>query len=147
MQGDKLRAKVDAVNIANEYAMKLKTHLDEIFRPLVEKKIYKADGNMLEKYKGIENFPHDSRVKVSRRYSDYFLGWNVSVMSQFGDSVAYHDVCVYVGKIEGQILTELYPAENFRHDYTFEEVSEKKKYIEELEEKVRNAKSEMRNFY
>ena len=147
MQGDKLRAKVDAVNIANEYAMKLKTHLDEIFRPLVGEKIYKVDGRFVQKYKDIVTFPPDNRVKVSCRYSDYFLGWNVSVMSQFFDSVAYHDVCVYVGKIEGQFLTELYPAENFRHDYTFEEVSEKKKYIEELEEKIRNAKNEMRDFY
>ena len=146
MQSDKLRANVDAVNIANEYAMKVKLYLDEVFRPLVGKKIYKSDGSMLEKYKSIEKYPHDSRVKITRKRSDYFLAWNIQTSYSYGKSVAYYDVIVYVGKIEGQILTELYPVKNLRCDYTVEEIVESQRLIEEFDQKIRDIKCKIRDF-
>lgn len=147
MRGNNLRAKVEAVNAANKYATELKTHLDQFFGPLVGQKVYKNDGGLLDDYKNIVPSPSDRSLYASRILNEKALGWYVHANVEADKEKAYHCVYVYVGKIEGQVLTELYPVENLRYDYDFYEVSKKFNVMEGLLNYIEEIKSELREFH
>ena len=146
MQVDKLRAKVEAVNISNKYATELKSYLDQFFGPLVGQKIYKNGSTLLDNYKNIVPSPADRSLYASRILNEKSLGWSVHANVEVGKEKAYHCAYVYVGKVENQILTELCPPKNLRHDFDFDKVYKKLNVMEELVNYIAETQSELRDF-
>lgn len=121
-----LDAKIKAVNAANKAAVEIYRLLEPIFRPLVGCKILKADGSLLKSVEKLIPELPDVGGNTYRSSSKYSLVWNVSACqcSAFDSIATYHDVSVYVGRLDGDVLTELYDApepKHYRTDHTPDE--------------------------
>lgn len=123
-----LEAKVAAVNAANKAANELYDSLVEVFRPLVGQKILKADGSLMAKVQKLMPSLPDTRSGSSilyayRHASAYSLAWTVkaceSSEGKYEDCqyANYHETTVYVGKITGDVLTDIEPPPNFPTQY------------------------------
>ena len=123
---NRIDAKVKAVNRANDYANKLHPVLAAIFEPLVGKSILKAGGGILAKYeKLLPKFPSDNQMIVYRDIARYSLAWTVKVWESSGEwGTQYHETTVYVGNLEGAILSLISPSAAHRTDYSAEKIGE-----------------------
>jgi hypothetical protein len=128
-QALRLAAKVEATNnvyrTANEFYVKLAA----VFAPLVGQKVLTADGNVLAKYaKLMPVLPHGTRLRMWKQTSNYNLSWGISGNAQAGEISMYAEVSLYIGDLNGGVLTKLYPAPEFRTDYTVTEVEGKRSF-------------------
>ena len=143
-----LESRVKAVNRAGEYANTLHSSLVEKFRPLLGLKIVKADGSLLAKYAHlVKDLPHKAELTVYRHHSVYSLAWTVKTCESIEDcGCVYHEVTVYVGNLRGDTLTELSEPQNYRTDYTAEEVEAKREAYRKAKEVAENALSALYPF-
>ena len=120
----RLNAKVKAINRAHTYANQLSKQLQEIFRPLVGQEILKVDGQLLVKVKNLlPEFSNTSGLQVYRSSSNYSLAWTVKTSEMDTESTwMYYEIGVYVGSLNGKILTDLTPREELRVDYMPDEI-------------------------
>jgi hypothetical protein len=128
-----LEAKVKAVNRANEYAAQLYPTLANFFWPYTGVPITKDDGSLLKKVaKFLPPFRHDSGLMVYRLTSGYHLAWVVKTNEQIegAQCCVYHETTIYVGKVEGNVLTEIMPWPNQKLTYTVDEVIEARRQYE-----------------
>lgn len=142
-----LKAKVRAVNRANEYAAKLYQEMVAIFRPLVGQKIAKKDGTLLARIeKLLPDLPfRQGSIRVTKH--GVGLAWDVQTCESYDDtSCLYHQVCVYVGRTRDGVLTEIVPANERRSDFTAEEVEEKREIFRQAEQAMRDARSALDPF-
>jgi len=130
---NKLKARVKARNKANEYSNKLYPILAAIFASLVGQKILTAPGDLTAKVKKLmPELPNTTGLSVFRdrssyRYGSWYsLSWTVKVceMVEGGCTCVYEEVTVYIGKLEGQVLSEIEKPCNGRTDYTVKEVEQ-----------------------
>ncbi len=134
MVDERLTARVNAVNRANDYANKLWPQLAEVFRPLVGKKIYKADGTLLEKYvKLLPEFEQGNSLHVYRNaYGEYSLSWvvktceTVQVVEGDYSHAYYHETSLYVGSVRDGVLIEIGEQPKFRTDYSAADIEAKR---------------------
>lgn len=131
---DRIALKVLAVNATNKLALEFYPKLAAAFRPLIGKKILKADGTFLEKYKGLlPELPNTPSMRVYRYSSDYSLIWRAECTAWVGNNHSSHTVSMYIGELTGDILKEIVPfVEDRRTDWTTEEVV---KMVEDMEVK------------
>ena len=131
---EQINLKVQAVNAANKMALELYPKLVEVFQPLVGKKILKADGTILEKYKKLmPELPNTPSMMVYRYSSDYNLIWKVDAKVWVDERYNSHEVSIYVGELTGDTLKAItLPVEERRTDWTTEEVV---KLVEDMEAK------------
>jgi hypothetical protein len=123
-----LAARVRIVNRAHTVANELAAVLKQRFAPLVGKKVEKAGGQILEKYKNLlPEMPNDHNLMVYKHASNYSLAWTVkaseTVPVQGHGHAYYYEVTFYVGDMQGDVLTGITKHETaFRTDWTVEEV-------------------------
>lgn len=143
-----LACRVVAANNAYKYANTLYDFLVEKFFPLVGKKILKADGQLLAKYE-VELPPPMSRVTFTayRISSHLSLGWKVSACAFMPpNGCMYHSASVYIGDLDGTILTSISPHPTYRIDYTVGEIIALRKTYKTLQNLADNAKSALYPF-
>lgn len=147
-----LAARVRIVNRAHETANQLARVLKERFAPLVGKKIEKAGGQILEKYKGLlPEFPHDHNLMVYKHTSNYSLAWTVKTsetVPMVGVGHAYYyEVTFYVGDLQGDTLKNIATHEtNFRTDFTAEEVEKNREAFKVAQKAFEDARSALYPF-
>lgn len=146
----RLEAKVKAVNRAHAHAVKLYDALVAVFTPLVGCKILKADNTLLQSVqKGMPDLGGDARsLRVYRNQSNYSLAWTVNASENFvgGNGCLYYEISVYVGDLDGQVLTKIMDPANqgFRRtDYTAAEVAGKRDVFEKAKKVMEDAKSDL----
>jgi len=139
------RAKVEAVNAANEHANKLYAELVKIFEPLVGQKILKADGTLLAKVQALlPEFPCTPSLMVYN-VSDYSLAWTVKTNAMVGDSSClYHETTVYIGELSnGNTLAKITPPQEHPTGYKAEDVEELRAKVKAAKERYENLKSKL----
>lgn len=145
-----LAAKVKAVNKANAEAAKLLPKLVEIFRPLVGQQVLKAAGGLLLKVeKVLPEFPDTHGLMVYRHSSNYNLAWTVKTCENIEGThgCLYHEVTIYVGNLNGCVLTDLNTTQmELRTDYTVEEIEAARKKYEEVRRIADEARSALYPF-
>ena len=126
-----LKAKVEAVNLANQYANELCPKLVEVCKPFVGKKVVTQTGELVAKlWKDIDEMglPHTSRISVYRTSSNYSLTFVVKTCFSDNGVCEYHESPVYVGNIDKGILTLVRDdSPNYRTDYNAEQVELRRK--------------------
>lgn len=146
----KLIAKVKAVNKANDYANQLYVQLVAIFQPLVGQQILKVHGDLLLKIeKMLPVFKNSNGLRVYRSRSDYSLIWTVNANEREcpDGGTQYHEVSVYVGKLDHGTLTDVYDSgPGGRRDYTPEEVKDKRETYKAAKEIADKANSALHPF-
>lgn len=147
-----LAARVRIVNRAHETANALARVLRERFAPLVGKKIEKAGGQILEKYKGLlPEMPHDHNLMVYKHASNYSLAWTVKTsetVPMVGVGHAYYyEVTFYVGDLAGDTLKNIATHEtNFRTDFTAAEVEANREAFKVAQKAFEDARSALYPF-
>ena len=139
-----LKARVKAVNAANDYANKLYPQLVAIFEPLVGEQVLKADGTLLAKYqKLLPDFPSSNGLHVYKHSSDYSLAWCVKTCEQVEDhcTCVYHEVTVYIGSLSGKTLKEIDRPFEGKTDYTVADVQAARERYKEAKKAADEAKS------
>ncbi len=142
----RLAAKVEAKNKVNARALAITGAYLAAIAPFVGQQIYKADGDFLKKFKAAlpEGVPGDyffpSRYNLVRVVRDH-----AEVNGSYSET---QEASVYLGKCDGPILTELYQPmpENFRTDYTVEEIVQARKALTEAKRAVSAAESALCGF-
>ena len=121
---EKLAAKVKATNKANQTAIELYPKLVAVFRPLIGQKIVKIDGSLLTKIADLlPPLPNDHDLRVYRNRSEYTLSWIVNASEQVNDhSCTYAEIGLYIGDLNGNVLTKIYDEPQLRANYTVTEV-------------------------
>lgn len=143
---EKLTAKVAAVNRANEYAAKLSSILHESFAPLVGQQILKVNGSLLAKYADLLPKQNTHDLLVYRLSSPYSLAWVVKTCESMAESCVYHQTTVYVGNLDGKVLSNLVEFEDRRSDYTVDEILEKVSAHDAAKRLVDNLRGELYPF-
>ncbi len=156
-----LAAKVAAVNRANAESARLHAALTPIFAPLVGCKILKADGTLLESVKKLlPEMPNThalSTYREQRASSGYSLLWQVKAAEGYQresergtdrNTATYHETAVYIGELDGNVLTRLLPydASLRRTDWTPEEVAQLRREAEEAKKAARDAEGKLHEF-
>lgn len=129
---EKLTGRVAAINLAHSECNRLYPLLREFFLPYVGQKILKADGKLFSKIadnlEGIVLFDYSKHTSIYRLTSNYSLAWTVKTDAFVPpQSCVYHEQTIYVGSLDGSVLTTLTEfQEEFRTDYTVEEILNKR---------------------
>jgi len=128
-----LKAKVEAVNEANTCANMLKRRLDKVFLPLVGRAIVKSNGDLLKRTEAWQMVDeiHGSNSRsqsIYRSASNYSLAWTVRTCVSIEDShvCVYHETTVYIGKLNGTILSGIDPESHYKTDYTVDDIIERR---------------------
>lgn len=141
---EELKAKVIAVNFANDYANKLFPKLHAIFAPLIGQTLTKNDGSLMAKYvKLLPELPCTPRLNVYRTSGTGWLDWTVKTCQNIegGTSCVYHETLVSVGRLERGVLVALQEPMSRRTDYTVEEILAKRAEAARLEGLWREARN------
>jgi hypothetical protein len=148
-----LAARIQAVNAANDYANNLFEPLSAIFKPLIGQKIFKVDGEWMEKFKSklpiFAKAWNGVETHVYRASSRYSLGWTVKscVSIQGGCGCVYHETSVYVAHVDGQTLSSMYDKqEPHKTDYTAEDIKAKREKYKQLKKLADDAQSALHPF-
>lgn len=156
---DRLQRKVDTRNKVNAKANELQAEFTKLLQPFVGKKVIKVTpyrqwtkqvAAVIDPLISREGL--DTKFRIVFNFSAYSVYATVDTTYRLGEySVDYvarsFYVCGLDGDCDGTSLTELPrdPA-NFRTDYTLEEVVQKMTELSELETKVADIKSQLREF-
>jgi len=150
MSRSKLENKVKAVNQAHLYAKHLYERMTEIFKPLVGQKLEKVDGTFLEKIrKLLPELPNTPSLSVYRGGSNHSLYWNVrtTVWDNATDGQhQQHEVGVYVGNMHNGVLESMMEREDYRTDYTADEIEVKRETYKEAKKIADAAMSALHPF-
>jgi hypothetical protein len=125
---DRLEAKVKAFNRAGVEATRWQKKFLEIFAPYVGKKVLTNSGLVHKLKEATKDTPNTVPVSLYReaQYS-HSLIYTVKTCESYGEhSCCYAEVSFYVGKLSGDVLTELQEPQNFRTQYTVKEITEKR---------------------
>ena len=139
-----LDARVEARNLANSEAHKLSAVLAEAFGPLVGTAVTKNDGGILHKHMHrLPDFAYSRGLSYYRHSSNYSLAWVVKVCVSIGgqEGCVYEEAVVYVGKMDGNVLTHLEEPFEGRTDFTAEEILEKRVALEAARDALDDARS------
>jgi len=154
LRDKRLEAQVKAQNRAAARALELYAALTEIFRPMVGKKVCKANG-LLEKVKALlpklENTP---ALMIYQHSSNYSLVWVVKACEQAGDDVCeYREVSVYIGELRGLcsgscagVLEKICDSPNLRHDYSVAEIKAAREEVKAAQKVLDEAKAKLNPF-
>lgn len=153
---NKLEASVFATNKAHEEGIKLYNLLAPIFRPLVGTKILKADGSFTQKVeKLIPKLPYQYPLHITINSRQYDISYTVRYFANYSrerydrwedkdvveEASLSRDTTIYIGKLDGAVLTEIWDSPNRRTDYTVEEVLANRAAFKAAEEVYNAAKS------
>lgn len=145
-----LAAKVAAVNNANRYANALHPLLTEALAPFIGCKVIKVDGSLLKTIQAaLPTFPNTVPLSVYRGSSGYSLYWVVKTCEGIAPhGCVYHEVSVYVGKLNGQTLESWDGCkwEPHRTDWTPDEVAELREKAEKAKRAASDAESAVHEF-
>lgn len=150
---DRLRARVEARNLAGAEVNRIRPLLREFFAAYVGKKVLKADGSLLKsiedalKSSGIFR-ETDRRLQVYRSTSNnYSLSWVSRACVNIDGEVAYEESWVYIADLDG---TEIRCLSNDhgdeRTDFTVEEVKRLRADYEAKKKIADDAKSALHPF-
>lgn len=151
------QAKIDAVNIANQFANQFSTKLHHLFKPLINKKVLNKNADPLSKinnkiytlylntkkefystYKATKykiNIWRTTKPFDDSEFAWFSLTWNLSVnvnqLYPFIDEV--HTAIINVSRIDNnnpQFITHVLPPTCLKTDYTLKDMKTKqKKYL------------------
>lgn len=120
MNTTKLKAKVAAINRANREAMELYPKLIAIFAPLVGQKVFKQNGELLEK---IKKLIPDMPSHIQRNHSDYNISWVVRAKEpDIYSNWIWHDAYLYIAGVRDGIIYETSNPPELRFNYNTDEV-------------------------
>lgn len=140
----RLTARVKARNLANKMANELSRKYAEAFAPFIGKQIDKVDGDFLEKVKKIvpadPNVPGVSTYRNKTRY-DLVFYVKVCVNVEGEGTCVYEEQSMYIGKLDGQVLTALTPRPDRPTDYSVEKVLALRKAYEAAKNAASEAES------
>jgi hypothetical protein len=129
-----LTARVKARNLVNKMANELSRKYAEALLPFVGKKIDKADGSLMESVK--KAMPADPEIERTapdyatvstfrnKMRHDLVFYVKVSINVEGGQTCVYDEQSMYVGKMDGQVLTRITEQEDRPTDYSVEKVLE-----------------------
>jgi len=160
-----LQRKVDTRNKVNTKANELQAEFAKLLQPFVGKKVIKVApyrqwtkqvSALLCELTSVAEFagPRNGSFRLSWNFYDYTVYAAIDTSYQVTDSpgcpVEYvkqeFAVCRLDGNCDGTSLTGLPDLANFCTDYTLDEVVQKMTELSELEAKVSDIKSELREF-
>ncbi len=151
-----LSARVANANAANARANQLYPQLVEVFSPYVGAKILKIDGSLLQKIqKQISELGMDDPGRNINVYHDrqrYGLSFVVKIHNDYesgsGDYqlACYHESSVYVGNLDGGVLTEIREHTPYRTDYTVADILAKREAFRKAQTAADNARSALYPF-
>jgi len=137
MNTERLIARVKAVNAAHQYAIELYPRLVDFFRPFVGQKIITQNTDFLHKIRStIPELSCTPRLNVFKNRIYQSLSWTVRTSEQAGEIAVYHEVSVYVGKVDAAVLTGFHNAPVLRTDFTVDEIVAKRKELQAAISKV-----------
>jgi hypothetical protein len=142
---NELQAKVKAVNTANEYANQVYNTLSNLFSDFIGQKIVKLNRDILNKIV-LPIFPCTPDLHVFRRHAAYSLAWTVKTCELYEHSCVYHEVTVYVGQLNGQVLEKICEWTPLRTDYTEKEIIQKREAYKEAKEIADKMKDQLYPF-
>lgn len=162
---DRLQREVDTRNKVNAKANELQAEFTKLLLPFVGKKVIKVTpyrqwtkqvSKLLCEQTSVAEFagPWNGSFRLSWNFYDYTVYAIIDTSYQVTDSpgcpVEYvkqeFAVCRLDGNCDGTSITGLPDSANFRTDYTLGEVVQKMTELSELEVKVADIKSELREF-
>lgn len=104
----RLEAKVQAVNNANAYAMRLHSLLAPIVKQWEGQDILKQDGTLKVKYaKQLPEFPEEKGIRTYKRITSYALAFGISASVNAEDCAMYHESSAYLAKLTNGVVGEL----------------------------------------
>lgn len=150
---NRLRARVEARNLAAAEANRIRPLLREFFASYVGKKVLKADGSLLKSIDDALNaagiFPvYSNRLHVYRSTSSHYsLTWVAKSCVVIEGAVAYEEAAVYIATLSGADLSHM----NADHgdekcNYTVEEIQALRKDYEVKKRIADDAKSALYPF-
>ncbi len=144
----RLAAQVKATNTAHKYVPQLYDILAPIFAKFVGEKILKQDREFIQKVRqAIPELPNSSQLDVYRYMSDYTISWRVRASETVEEKSRYHEFVVNIGELQNGVLTKICPLpENLRHDYTVEEITQKRQAVENAKEALNDAQGKLYPF-
>lgn len=147
-----IRAQNNAHRIANEAAPKIA----EALQQFQGAQIVKQDGELLAKVAKTlpdlrpYNYPATHNARAFVKVSGACLWLQVCGIDQFsqthGEIAVYRDAAVYLGNIDGAILTKIATPEPLREDYNADEIEAARRAVEEAEEALRTARRNLAPF-
>lgn len=155
-QEELLTRRVEAVNKVNGYAKRLQNQFVDLLKPYQGKKIVKASGSYPELIAKITRPEPEEGFRFWLRISE----WRIDVELDTTYKTREHDgggyTCSYVKQSfhlctlsEGtdlKAITDGKHIEGMREDYTMEEIRDKRKKIEELQNQISEIKSGIYSF-
>lgn len=121
-----LIAKVEAVNLANEWANKLYERLAPIFTPYVGCKIVKQSGGLLAKIESLlpNDLPCGNRMQVYRQSSNYSLAWTAKACIGLteGHGCVYHESTAYIADLLNGEVSRIYDRSDRKTDYDYHQI-------------------------
>ena len=142
MLENELRAKVRAVNRANELANVLQQHVLPIFAGLVGKTIAKNDQTLLAKVeKLLPNLPRQPSVSVFVCVRAYSLSLIVRTCENDGQGhVIYHETTLPIGNIRDKVLVSIEGLREYKSNFSVEDVQAKQREVKKLQEAYENSR-------
>jgi len=142
----RLEAQIKAHNRAATRGLELYAALTAIFRPLVGKKVCKANG-LLAKVKALlpklENTPS---LMIYQHSSNYSLVWAVKACEQVGDVCEYGEVSVRIGELNGLVLEKICDYPDLRDDYSVAEIKAAREEVKAAQKVLDEAKAKLNPF-
>lgn len=167
----KLMAKVEAVNINNEFTNEFSKILINFFNPFINQKILKSDSELLksihDQLKTLTNdlleqfkikYPNpkynilffryrNDQHKYSRYSLNYTIKTNVNVYEPYTDESATN--VVYIADLNTELLNTIsktHQPTNYKTNYTFNELKFQQQQYFNLKREVENKQIELFNF-
>jgi hypothetical protein len=157
-----LQHQVDTRNKVNAKANELQAEFIKLLQPFVGKKVIKVTpyrqwtkqvSTLLCEQTSVAEFagPWNGSFRLSWDFYQYTVYATIDTTFKVSDSSVKYvkrefAVCRLDGNCDGTSITGLPDLANFRTDYTLDEVVQKMTELSELEAKVADIKSELREF-
>lgn len=144
----KLNAKVNAVNHAHKVALALYDATRKNFEGLVGKKIMKADGYLMEKYRSLIPIIKESGSRYYHKPFKYSFNFYVETFESHDNdgSVLYYHVDLNIGSIDNQVLTSIAPPPILKTDYFWYDILKLRENYDKAKEAADKAKEALYPF-
>jgi len=122
----KLEARIEARNTVNRLAMEVYDALLPVVAPYVGKKIKNADGSLVAKLKNeVDNVwaPFRAKNQVYQGSFGYSLSFVAKVCIQSDGRAYYDEMSVYLGELDGAILSKVCEPYQRKTDYKAEDIA------------------------
>jgi len=151
-----LEAKVQALNLANARILAMLPKVLESLKALVGQKVLNQGNVISQKVKAILPTVDNSQtpqVQVWYHASNYSLSLHVKVSCNYPNrsgeffSCVYQEAYAHLGDIDGHTLKAIARADQqFRTDYTAQEVKTARQHLSVAKRAVRDAESKLQSF-